>query len=76
MPVLGGAKLVGLVDPGRRGDTLVAKQVTLRAPDAAGHVAAALVEAAAWVGCLHIDIEVVDPVERTSELRSRVADLG
>jgi uncharacterized protein YcaQ len=79
MPVLGGAKLVGLVDPGRRGHTLVAKQVTLRTKDAARHVAAALVEAATWVDCHDIVVERVDPVERTAELVSLVdgsADLA
>ena len=36
MPVLDGTRIVGLVDPGRRGEVLVAKQVTLLRPDAAG----------------------------------------
>jgi uncharacterized protein YcaQ len=76
MPVLGGTKLVGLVDPGRRGHTLVAKQVTLRTNAAARHVAAALTEAASWVGCHDIAIERVDPVERTSELEALVAGHG
>jgi uncharacterized protein YcaQ len=75
MPVLGGTRLVGLVDPGRRGHTLVAKQVTLQTRDAARHVAAALGEAAAWVGCDDIAIELVDPVGRTAELAALVADL-
>ena len=55
MPVLGGNRLVGLVDPGRRGDTLVAKQITLHAPHAAPQVAAALAEAASWVGATWMD---------------------
>jgi hypothetical protein len=38
-------------------------------------VAAALIEAAAWVGCDDIVIEVVDPVERISELAALVAVL-
>jgi hypothetical protein len=75
MPVLGGTTLVGLVDPGRRGHTLVAKQVTLQTRDAARHVAAALVEAAAWVGSDDIAIERVDPGGRTAELMALVADL-
>jgi hypothetical protein len=75
MPVLGGTRFVGLVDPGRRGRTLVAKQVSLQTTDAARHVAAALIEAAAWVGCDDIVIEVVDPVERISELAALVAVL-
>jgi uncharacterized protein YcaQ len=73
MPVLGGTRFVGLVDPGRRGHTLVAKQVTLQTTDAARHVAAALVEAARWVGSHDIVVERVDPVERTPELVSRLA---
>jgi hypothetical protein len=68
MPVLGGTKLVGLVDPGRRGATLVAKQVTLRSTDAARHVASALGEAARWVGSHDIVIERVEPAERRAEL--------
>ena len=32
MPVLDGTRIVGLVDPGRRGEVLVAKQVTLLRP--------------------------------------------
>ena len=75
MPVLGGTTLVGLVDPGRRGHTLVAKQVTLQTRDAARHVAAALVEAAAGVGSDDIAIERVDPGGRTAELMALVADL-
>ena len=73
MPVLGKNKLVGLVDPGRRGQTLVAKQVTMRTKDAARIVGAALVEAASWVNCDEIVIERVDPVERTAEVEASVA---
>jgi uncharacterized protein len=75
MPVLGGTRFVGLVDPGRRRDTLVAKQVTLQTKDAARHVAAALGEAAAWVGSTTIEVARVDPVERTSELSSLLGQL-
>jgi uncharacterized protein YcaQ len=75
MPVLGGTRFVGLVDPGRRGRTLVAKQTTLQTRDAARHVASALVEAAAWVGCDDIVMEVVEPAERSGELAALVADL-
>ncbi|MFC8760744.1 winged helix-turn-helix domain-containing protein [Streptomyces sp. NPDC057193] len=51
MPVLAGGRLVGRVDPAREGRTLVARQVTLDGPKAVPAVAAALREAAAWVGC-------------------------
>ena len=73
MPVLGANKLVGLVDPGRRGHTLVAKQITLHTKSAARSVAAALVDAASWVDCHEVEIERVDPVERTSEVKALVA---
>ena len=68
MPVLGGDRLVGLVDPGRRGHTFVAKHVSLETKDAASHVAAALVQAASWVDSDDIVVERVTPSERTSEL--------
>lgn len=57
MPVLAGGKLVGRVDPGRTGTTLVAKRVSGE-PAAAKQIARALVEAARWVGC--DDVTVVD----------------
>ena len=75
MPVLSGTTIVGLVDPGRRDDALVAKQVTLFRPAATAGVARALVEAASWVGCTEIVLERVDPVSARSELEGRVAEL-
>ncbi len=75
MPVLGGTTFVALVDPGRQGRTFVAKQVTLRTKNAARHVAAALIEAAAWVGSDDVVIERVEPAGRTAELAALVADL-
>ena len=57
MPVLAGGKLVGRVDPGRTGATLVAKRVSGE-PAAAAQIARALIEAATWVGC--DDVSVVD----------------
>jgi hypothetical protein len=75
MPVLAGTRLVALVDPGRRGQTLVAKQVTMRTRAATRHVAAALIEAANWVGCDSIVVERVDPVEKKSELDGRTSHL-
>jgi hypothetical protein len=64
MPVLAGTTMVGLVDPGRDGKTLVAKQVTLLSRGATQHVAAALTEAASWVGSDNIVVERVDPPEQ------------
>ena len=74
MPVLGGTTFVGLVDPGRRGRTLVAKQVTLFRSERAGHVAAALAAAARWVGCDRIIVERVAPPAARRGLASLVAE--
>ena len=73
MPVLGGDRLVGLVDPGRAGHTLVAKHVSLETEDAAVHVTAALVQAATWVDSDNIVVERVTPSQRTSELCGLIA---
>ena len=64
MPVLAGTKMVGLVDPGRDGKTLVAKQVTLTSRGATQQVAAALREAATWVGSDNIVVGRVEPPEQ------------
>ena len=50
MPVLAGGTIVGRVDPGRDGTTLVAKRASGDVT-AAPQIARALVEAARWVGC-------------------------
>ncbi len=71
MPVLAGGKLVGRVDPGREGSTLVARQVTLGADRPVGvtpakavePTAAALAEAASWVGARTVRVERVSPPE-------------
>jgi uncharacterized protein len=73
MPVLDGTRLVGLVDPGRRGEVLVAKQVTLLRPDAAAPVARALAEAASWVGCTECEVERVEPASARSAVLAEVA---
>ena len=73
MPVLGGDRLVGLVDPGRTGHTLVAKHVSLETEDAAVHVTAVLAQAATWVDSENIVVERVTPAERTSELCGLIA---
>jgi hypothetical protein len=72
MPVLAGARIVGLVDPGRRGEQLVAKQVTLLRADAASQVATALVEAASWVGCTSCVVERVEPATARPALEAGV----
>ncbi|WBB58997.1 winged helix DNA-binding domain-containing protein [Streptomyces sp. WMMC500] len=71
MPVLAGGRLVGRVDPGREGSTLVARQVTLGADrpngvtpaKAVAPTAAALAEAASWVGAQSVRVERVSPPE-------------
>jgi uncharacterized protein YcaQ len=75
MPVLTGTTISGLVDPGRRGDVLVAKQVTLLRHAAAASVARALVDAASWVDCTEIAVERVDPASARPELEGNVAEL-
>jgi uncharacterized protein len=73
MPVLDGTRIVGLVDPGRRGEVLVAKQVTLLRPAAARPVARALAEAGAWVGCTSCDVERVGPASGRAGVVAEVA---
>ena len=63
MPVLAGGRLIGRIDPARRGRTLVAKQVSLRTSSSRGQsqLADALKEMASWVGCDSVVIERTDP---------------
>jgi uncharacterized protein len=61
MPVLAGTRIVGLVDPARHDGSLVAKQVTVLERAGIDHIAAALREAATWVGATDIDVQRVDP---------------
>jgi uncharacterized protein YcaQ len=76
MPVLAGTGIVGLVDPGRDGEMLVAKQVTLLVPGSSSSVARALREAAQWVGCTAIALERVDPAPARAELEAALAAEG
>jgi uncharacterized protein YcaQ len=71
MPVLAGGELVGQVDPGREGQTLVAKHVLLEKPSAVDAVAEALREAASWVGADNIAIRRTTPTTLTEALISR-----
>jgi uncharacterized protein YcaQ len=71
MPLLAGGRLRGRVDPGRDGTTLIAKRVTCE-PDAVEAMAAALREAAAWVGCDAVAVQAVDPPELAEPLRRAV----
>ncbi len=69
MPLLAGGRLVGRVDPKREGRTLVARQVSLR-PRAIEPMAAALREAAEWVGCDAVAVGTVDPPGAAAALRA------
>jgi uncharacterized protein YcaQ len=73
MPVLAGGQLVGRVDPGREGRTLVARQVTLDGPRAVPAVAQALLEAATWVDCTNVRVERVDAPELRAPLLTELA---
>jgi uncharacterized protein YcaQ len=69
MPLLSAGRLDGRVDPGRDGRTLVAKQLSVR-PRAVGAMAAALREAAAWVGCDSVALGRVEPPVLEAQLRA------
>lgn len=73
MPLLSGGRLVGRVDPKRVGRTLVAQQLSLDTPRALESAAAALTEAASWVGCDNVRIERVTPAELAVPLRRAIA---
>ncbi len=73
MPLLAGGKLLGRVDPARDGKTLIARQLTLDTPRAAEPMARALTEAATWVNCTNIALEVIRPAGVESRLRAALA---
>ena len=70
MPLLARGRLVGRVDPVRRGQTLVARQLSLESPAAAEAMARALREAAEWVGCSAVAVEQVTPAHLAQRLAS------
>jgi uncharacterized protein len=70
MPLLAGGRLVGRVDPAREGRTLIARQVSLAGPKHVEAAAAALREAAGWVGCDAIRVERVLPEALGEPLRA------
>jgi uncharacterized protein len=76
MPLLAGCRLVGRVDPAREGQTLVARQLTLDTPRAAGPMARALISAANWVGCTNVKLERVSPPDAEPRLRAALAAAG
>jgi uncharacterized protein YcaQ len=64
MPLLSGGRLIGRVDPARRGNTLVARQISLAEPvgeDGLGAMAVGLREAARWVDCSALVVERASP---------------
>jgi uncharacterized protein YcaQ len=68
MPLLAGGRLVGRVDPKRDGRTLHALQVSLE-PREVERMAAALREAAEWVGCDAVAVGGVEPSAAAGPLR-------
>lgn len=76
MPLLAGGKIVGWVDPGRQGKTLLAKNVFLDKPAAVAPMARALVEAAEWVGCSNVAAERVQPPALAHPLAHELRALG
>lgn len=68
MPVLSGGRIVGRVDPGRSGKTFVAKHVDVPHAKDVAAVAAAITEAASWVGSSSIAVERVVPAASAKAL--------
>jgi hypothetical protein len=73
MPLLARGRLVGRVDPVRRGQTLVARQLSLQSPTATEAMAHALREAAEWVGCSAVAVQQVTPPDLAQRLTSALA---
>ena len=72
MPVLAKDRLVALVDPKRVGTTLHARHVVIHDQRAVGHIASAIREAAAWVGCPDVILERVTPPAYGDALRAAI----
>jgi uncharacterized protein YcaQ len=73
MPLLAGGRLIGRADPVRRGTTLVARQLSLDTAAAVEPMAAALREAAEWVGCTSVELGQVSPPHLTGRLHAALA---
>ena len=73
MPLLARGRLLGRVDPVRRGQTLVARQLSLDSAAAVGPMARALREAAEWVGCSAVEIGQANRPDLAARLRSALA---
>ncbi|HXA58146.1 MAG TPA: crosslink repair DNA glycosylase YcaQ family protein [Streptosporangiaceae bacterium] len=81
MPLLAGGRLIGRVDPAREGAALVARRVSFeprevstraRTEAAIAALRTALWQAAGWVGCTDVRVEIVDPPELSGPIRSAV----
>jgi uncharacterized protein len=72
MPLLAGGKLLGRVDPGREGTTLVARQLSLSGRKALAPMAKALWQAASWVGCNDVRVERCTDLDLGEALRAEV----
>ncbi|MGW7455326.1 winged helix-turn-helix domain-containing protein [Streptomyces sp. NPDC054787] len=75
MPLLAGGLLQGRVDPAREGRTLVARQLSLTSPKAAGPMAQALREAAEWVGCEAVRVERAASAAQAEAVTAELAAL-
>jgi uncharacterized protein len=75
MPLLAGGRIDGWVDPGREGQTLVARNVFLERPAAVAPMARALAEAAQWVGCSNVAVERAQPTPLAQPLAAAVKAL-
>jgi len=73
MPLLAGGRLVGRVDPVRRGKTLVARQLSVDGAPAVEPMARALREAAEWVGCSSVELGQVSPPRLAAGLSAALA---
>jgi uncharacterized protein YcaQ len=72
MPLLSRGALRGQVDPARSGRTLVARRVAVE-KGAVEDMAAALLEAALWVGCDSVVVDAVDPSGLHGSLQAALA---
>ena len=73
MPVLVGDRVVGLVDPKRIATTLHARHVVVHRRGAEVQIAAALGEAARWVGSERVVVDRVTPDAAAPALRAALA---
>jgi hypothetical protein len=73
MPLLADGRLAGRADPAREGRTLVGRTVSVDSADHVAPMAAALRDAASWVGCDDVRVDEVRPPALAKELRRALA---